>query len=403
MEKDRKLNEFIESVQKVLKESDLRENFPFKDSDVWQSTKELEQTEYFVLKKSASHYYFTGLKLIRKKLDENNVEVSDTYINNYYFKFIEKQKRTEKNLKENCKYFLDGIFSLKPKTFRYLIPMSHYDYRKDLDFGKIRVVRLTDETFEKYFPNNKDRISIQNIKTLNEGNKTEIFAIVDTESIEGKNAEEKAYRLVERFIYGTKLIDPGTFVRLRKNTMIEIHEHVLIKTDTGISNHLLTHNSEGRLTPDDKFYTKFQPYWDQLVTFLFNDNLNELQEVILSALYWYGETDFYSDTKVKQFLNLITGLEIVILHNSSDIRKKAVPFGKICARIFSGDEKYWEFWKKYYFKRSDIIHQELVDIYKEEIDTLKINLRSILLQLIEHSKTYDNLSELFKQEFGINS
>jgi hypothetical protein len=93
MVKDRKFNEFVDNIQKVLNKSDLVDYLPIKDSDVWQATKELEQKEYFALKKSASHYYFKGLRFIREKLDENNVQVSESYLDNCYFKFIDQEKR----------------------------------------------------------------------------------------------------------------------------------------------------------------------------------------------------------------------------------------------------------------------------------------------------------------------
>ena len=126
-----------------------------------------------------------------------------------------------------------------------------------------------------------------------------------------------------------------------------------------------------------------------------------MQDVILSALYWFGESDVHTDSRVKLFLNYVNGLELVILHTYKDKRQKAVPFGKRCAKIFFGDEKYWEFWKDYYWKRNNITHKESVYIYKEEIDTLRIELRSLLLQLIDFTDKYNNLEDVFDKEYEI--
>lgn len=99
--------------------------------------------------------------------------------------------------------------------------------------------------------------------------------------------------------------------------------------------------------------------------------------------------------------NLVTGLEWIVLHIYGRTFAKADNFGKNCAIIFSGDEQYWEFWRKYYWKRNDLSHQKLVEIYKEEIDTLRLNLRSLLLQLIDFTDNYTTVSDVFDNEFGI--
>ncbi len=93
----------------------------------------------------------------------------------------------------------------------------------------------------------------------------------------------------------------------------------------------------------------------------------------------------------------------IILHVYGRTLLKSEKFSQNCALLFSGDKKYSDFWEKYYSKRNDLTHQKLVEIYKEDIDTLKLNLRDLLLQLIKHTDNYDTLKEVFENEYDIHS
>lgn len=393
--------DFVTAVQEVMSNCELREKEPVNDPTVWQASLTMGQDKYFVLKKSASHYYFRGLDYVRDELAKGNVTISEGYTASSYTKFIEDQVRNGGNPSNDCQTFIDGLKALQLKQFKFLIPISHYDYRGDIDLGKVRVVRLTDQLLKDEFDVEGDITQVVNTNKLTEFNDTNIYAIVKVESVEKTHAEELAFRLVERFIYATKLIDPGSFVRLRKWAMNQVNENVLVKQGKGFNDSMHSHHLLVRITPSPQFYTNLQPYWNKLSKFLYSDTPNNLQEVILSALYWYGEADVHTDSRVKLYSNLVTGLEWIVLHIYGRTFAKADNFGKNCAIIFSGDEQYWEFWRKYYWKRNDLSHQKLVEIYKEEIDTLRLNLRSLLLQLIDFTDNYTIVSDVFDNEFGI--
>jgi len=397
-----RFREFVSEIQSLLGHCELRSDNPLGDPNVWRSTLGMGDSDYFVMKKTASYNYFRGLDYIREKLEVNDVEVSEDYLNNSYYRFIVSQKRNNGDLSGTCQTWIDGLNALKLKQFKLLIPINHYDYRDEIDLGVIKVVELTDEILQQNFNINGQIDEILNAGKLSEFNDTRTFAIVDVESLEEEHAKEFGYQLVERFIYATKLIDPGSYIRLRKWAMVQVNENILVEEKgKPPSDSMHSHHLPVRINPGKEFYNNLQPYWDKLAGFLYSKNRTDLQDVIISALYWFGESDVHTDSRVKLFLNYVTGLEWIILHKSDDIRQKAVPFGKRCAKIFSGDEKYWEFWKDYYWKRNDITHKEFVYIYKEEIDTLRIDLRSLLLQLVDFTGKYDNLKDMFDKEYAI--
>lgn len=399
MSKVQQFDEFVTVMKELLQHCNFTTTEPYKDPNVWRATLSIDKN-FFVILKSASYYYFRGLDYTRKELRNQAITISENYLDDSYFHFIQKQKSSSEDLSNACKNWLQGLTTLQLKHFRFLIPVNHYDYRGDIDLGIIKVVKLDDGVLKQEF-DVPDNHPILTASRFVDHNNTSTFAIINVESLEEKYATERAYQILDRFIHAVKLMDPGSYIRVRKRALSQIGENVLVKEGDNLSDNSHNHNIPIRMIPNAEFYADLQPYWNKLIQFLYSTTLTDLQEVILSSLYWYGESDTRFDSRVKLYLNLVTGLERIALHTYGRTSGKAEPFGKICAKLFSGDEKHFEFYRAYYWKRNDITHQKLVEIYKEDIDSLSINLRSLLLQLIDLTDKYDNLKDLLCNEFGI--
>lgn len=393
-------SDFVTTIQNVLTNCELRSNDPFNDPTVWRATQRISNNDFFVIKKDAGHDYFLGLNYVREQLQSRNLKFSEIFVENSYFRFIENQLRNNGNLNTECQRWLDSLYTLQPKNYKFLIPVNHYEYRGDIDLGNVKIVKLNDQILQQHFGIGVGD-PFTSVADLRQHNQTDIFAIVYVDALEEDHAKESAHQLAERFVYATKLIDPGSYVRLRKRGLSLINEQVLSQVDGNTSVSMHSYNIPVRITPPASFYLNLQPYWLKLSGFLYAPQPNDLQEAILSSLYWIGEADTLIDSRVKLYLNLMTGLEWIVLHNHNQPLGKADKFGRNCAIIFSGDARHWEFWRNYYWKRNDINHQKLVDVYKEEIDTLLINLRFLLLKLIDFTGTYNRLEDVFQNEYGI--
>ncbi|MCH7561148.1 MAG: hypothetical protein IIC67_07260 [Thaumarchaeota archaeon] len=393
--------DFVKNIKELLNHCELRETKSIQDPDVWRSRRRGNDPDFFVLKKSAGYPFFRGLTYLRDQIKNKNLEFSDDFLNNSFVNFVESQTRKNGNVYNHCQTWFDDLCVSHPRKFVFLIPLSHYDYKHEIDLDIIKIVKITDEIINQEFSIPKQLTQLYNAEELIQDNDTKTYAIVKLSAFEASAAEDAAYNVVEKFIYAIKLIDPGSHIRLRKRVMKQVNERILSSENGNFTDGGHTHNLPVRVTPSDDFYNKLQPYWDKLSSFLYSDNPTDLQQVILSTLYWYGETDVHTDSKVKQFLNFITGLEWIVLHVYERTLLKSNKFSQNCAILFSGDKKYSDFWEKYYSKRNDLNHQKLVDIYKEEIDTLRLNLRSLLLQLIKHTDNYDTLKEVFEKEYKI--
>jgi hypothetical protein len=387
-------------MKELLQHCNFTTTKPYEDPNVWRGTMSIDNN-FFVILKSASYYYFRGLDYIREELQQKSIILSENYLDSSYFQFIEKQKTNGEDLSSACTNWLKNLTTLQSKHFKFLIPINHYDYRGDIDLGIIKVVKLTDDILKQEFVV-PDAHPLLTSSKLVENNQTNTFAIITIEASEEKYATERAYQILARFIYAVKLMDPGSYIRVRKHALSQISENILIQEANNLSSSYHNHNIPVRIIPNPGFYKDLGPYWNKLVKFLYSDKLTDLQDVILSALYWYGESDTRFDSRVRLYLHLITGLEWIVLHPYGRSNGKAENFGKICAKLFSGDEKHSGFYKAYYLKRNNIAHQKLVDIYKEDIDSLSINFRSLLLQLIDLTDKYDDLKNLFYKEFRIS-
>lgn len=388
--------EFVSSVTNALPFCEWTDVDPMNNPEVGRASFTLTEKRHFVLYKKIGYHYFQGIGYVRTILSIRKIAISDSYLDNIYFNLLGKLKKDPTDISGKCKTWLYRIFDLKPEKFVFVIPINHYEYRGDIDLGIIKVVKITDE---KILANLDGKDVLHNATKLVELNETNIFAIVKIESFETSHAEELTNQIVEKFIYATKLIDPGSFIRIRKKTMRQTHESILIKSDLGIGSTGYNHNIPIRIIPKTEFYEKFQPDWEKLVRFLYSNSLTDLQEAILTSLYWFGESDIHSDSRTKLLLNYINGLERIILHDNPYGKKKI--FGERCSKLFSGGtEEATKFWEEYYEKRNQITHQKLVTVYKEEIDTLMSTLRGLLLHCIEFADKHNSVSDVLK-EFDI--
>ena len=82
-------------------------------------------------------------------------------------------------------------------------------------------------------------------------------------------------------------------------------------------------------------------------------------------------------------------------------QKKTKKFGEHAAILFSGNRKYTKSYETYYEKRNDIIHDENIKIYNEEINTLQFNLRNLLLDMIENSDKFQNIESYYMNRHNI--
>jgi len=139
MDKIQQFNDFVTAIQEVLNNCELMSTPPHNDPDVWNATLKMDQTEYFVMKKNAGHYYFRGLEYVREHLKKNNIEISEAYTSNSYSNIIEEIMRTGADIVTACNAWFTKLSQLQLQQFKLLIPISHYDFRGDIDLGIIKV------------------------------------------------------------------------------------------------------------------------------------------------------------------------------------------------------------------------------------------------------------------------
>lgn len=398
-------NTFVHNVKKTLEFCELRDFQSLNDlrnSDEWQSfasyhyTEEVNYNNRFVITKQAAHYCLKCLDYLIKQID---IPFSETLYKKLFFEFLEEQKRNNSPLTYSCKKFINKIQNIEESEYKFLIPISRSQYWKNIDFGKIKIVLLTEEILKEEF--NPVDSRFVNCEELIKNNETNIFSIVTVNAVDKTTAKEIAEMMTERYIYSRKLLDPSTFMRLRKNDLHQINESILMKKDGTLNFEGNNHDIPVRITPSRQFYEILKPYEEKLNNFLFNPTTN-LHEKILDALYWFGEIDYYKDSNIRKFLSRINGMEIILLNNFKD-RKKFKKFGINASLFFTdGDENiYGEFYEGSYLKRSTITHETLESIFDQEELNQMSYLRQILLKLIDLSNNYSDLETLLKQEFNI--
>lgn len=405
------INEINENVVNTLKFSEIKEIKSKSDlmhrPENWRSTSfgPLGSHKWFILKNSAAYYFFNIKKILREYCSKKNYSLSENYLDKNIIDFLISCKTSnapDSDVMFNVKEWLKELDSINRHEYRILLPVNHYDFREELNIDNIQIVKIDDDSIKKYFISD-DRVSreIYDVEHLEESNHTNIYAIVDVKAHDLDAATELANELLDKFIFSIKLFDPGSFISTRKNSYEQINESILTydksTKNLGYSGH--SHYVPGRITPSKEFYKKLERKWKKLTVFLYSEHLTMFQRSILASMYWYGSVDIMRDSNVKKFLYYLIGLEKLLLKKKE--QQKTKKFGEHSAILFSGDRKYAESYERYYLKRNDVIHDENIRIYDEEVTTLEINLRSLLLDMVEHSDKYQNIESYYKDKYNI--
>ena len=156
-----------------------------------------------------------------------------------------------------------------------------------------------------------------------------------------------------------------------------------------------------------KPWKPIQPYWNDLKLFLFSQNLNQMQSLIITAMYWYGDASKETENEISKFLKYIYGLESLVIFDKTYGKKKRM--AQRLATIFSKNNRnsnvnstfYDNLFQQYYDKRNNIVHAGKLNMNPEDVDAVGSALRDLIFIYISFSKKYTDVKIMFKNEFSI--
>lgn len=367
--------------------------------------------EFHILQKNGDFYQLKSKIPLRKILDKQKVSFTEEFLDSEILRFaFECKENNVSDIVKAISQWITNLVSMKKGRFTFFMPINHFDYKKDLDLGPVKIIKLTQEKLDQLFPEFSRKLEpLVSIDKEIATNETNVFGVITVETLEKSSAEELAKNYLGRFIHAVRLIDPYTFATDRYN------EKPLINISTWMFDHQTSnigadHNSTNipaRITPSKEFYEKLEPYWNILQSFLYAEKTNPLQSLILSSIFWFGSVHGRFDDNLSSFIRYIIGLERLLILDDERTNKKEL-FAKRFATIFvNKDNKehyqfYYEQMKEYYELRNITFHQLDKIIYPEIVITLRSRLRFLLLTFITHSTKYDNVRDLLKAEYGLD-
>lgn len=349
-----------------------------------------------VLKSQAKYYYYNIIEIMRKHSTANNFHIDDKIIDKKIMDFLIKYKCVDQatNLSIAIKKWFDEIDNIPIKTYVIFLPINHFYLFEELIVDNVKIIKLSEDVFRKYFKI-CDEIDQSLYTDLIRTNETDKFMIVEVSSKDVDSAKQMAQEYVEKFIHAFKLFHPKSSISVRKNTYSLVSEYFFsIEKNTNKPNFGTHHHFSSVGSNNDISTCDLSSHWNKLTKFLFSKSLSSLQTSILTAMYWYGQVDILRDSNIRKFLSYLTGLEILLV--TSD--RKAYEFGKNISQFFSRNEKYALFYSAYYKKRNNLIHEKIVPVFDDEVDSLRILLQSTLLNMIKDSDRYESTKEYLKNE-----
>ena len=357
-----------------------------------------------VMKSSVSYYFFNLKQHIRNHCAEKNLIVSETFIDEQIVSLLAGAKASCAGLADIALRVKDWIANIDKTTqddYTVVLPLNRYDFGGEVNTARIKIVKIADKKIEDSMPPIPDAMKDSiNAKYLADKNKTDTFAIIRTKANDEKSALELAEGMVDKVVYAIRLIDPNATVTSRRNfcSGLSMSYFVYNASKRQLSSGFERLNELPVIPQSDDFYDRFNEPWTCLLGFLFDDHPTDLQKSIIDALYWYGEVDVHKDTLVSQYLYYLIGLEKLLVPDHE--RQKAKKFGSTAAAVLHGSADHAGFYEEYYKKRNSLVHEGPVTIYKEDVDGLKIWLRSILLELVNNTDKFVDLVSYYNRGYS---
>ena len=364
-----------------------------------------DSMKVFVLQDKAAHYFFNIKRILREYYSEKNYRLSENYLDKTIVTFLiscKSSKISDSDVASRVKEWLEKLDGVNQYEYRILLPVNHYDH-DHFTIDNITIAKIDNDLIKKYFATNKQLLTgLHDADYFMESNNTDIGAIITVKAHDVGAAQELAEELLDKFISSIKLFDSDSLISTRKYSYEQINYSIFIYNESRKSLRSIGHSyyTSGRMIHSKEFYKKLENAWGKLASFLYSEHMTAFQKSIFSSMYWYGSIDSMRDSNVKKFLYYLIGLEKLLLKKNE--QQKGKKFGEHSAIIFSDDRKHAEFFKKYYDKRNDLIHDENIRIYDEEVTTLELNLRNLLLDMIEKSDKYQDVESYYKDEYKID-
>jgi len=359
-----------------------------------------------------SFYRLKILQYVRTKSKSWELKISDEFISKELNSLIFKIKLDKKLLSElgkTVKNWLNNLKNLKPINMRFILPVNNVDYRKDIEFDNIKLKKLTLAVLKNFVPfHDKQGVFSpeETFEDLNR-NETKIFALIDVQAEDEEKGYLLANQILKKLIHSMRLFDPPSGITEREFYFPPTqYPHIMVNLDNqNLSSKGATLHNNTHIWRTKDYWNRVQPDWDQLTTFLYSSTPNEIESLILTAIYWYGDAGKESEENLSKFLKYMHGLETLLIFDNKYNKAERMA-SRLAAINSKKNPENYDFYKnlmaKYYKFRSGMIHSGKLEIDNEDVSTTHQWLRNLIFDFIRFSKKYSEVSVLFKTEFNLD-
>ena len=354
-----------------------------------------------LLKRDAESFYYNFLDIVRDYCKEKNMYFSEKFLDDLMLDLIHKFRNV--NPQQDTVKLIRKFLSIFDKTvyekYTILLPINHYILTDEINLDEFKVKKLTREDFSEYCTSSKVDTADKDFKNLTVNNNTDTIAIIKVESIKEDDAVQKAKNILKKFIHGEKLFNPNSFITTRLGYYTTIKDTLIVCNEANefLSDFIEIHHQLDNIVPTKNFYEEIKPYRAKLHKFLFNTRLSSFQESIIASMCWFGDVDIQRDTNTKKYISYIVGLEKLSMKKYENRKKNK--FGLCIATFQKIKEK--QFYEKYYEKRNNLLHDENLRIFDEQVSTLQDILRRLLLEMIDHYDEFQTIDEFWSKQYNI--
>lgn len=379
-------------------------------------------TKFILIPRSASRNYQSAFKILKRKASAANRKISDEQLEMLFMEFLKKLYVNGivkiNTLSRNAQDLFNAVKRFEFSNYVIFVPIRHLSLAIDsIAVGQVEFVRMSDALVQRISiePKITKMLSIGGdsntdiLQGLQEFFVTECLAIVEVTANDYQKAIHIAIQKIEQSLNVLR------FFRIDLSATID--GYGLVRGSTKVLYWNSSSKSPGLTIDSSKLtypqITITQAKWEERKTLGLaeihdlllkpQDQLKQMEEDILSAIYWIGQS-LADSSETDAFVRIMVALDILL---AQDTRKKKENIARRYASIVYANSsketilQVYNHLKELYSTRNEIMHAGEKYVDKDSVTAARVYASSLLLLLLKNAKAHPTITDLIEKKFPI--
>lgn len=380
------------------------------------------ENKFIVIPKAVGRNYHTAFVILRNKASSARRQISDEQLEALFTDFLKKLliggEVNLTNLSSEVQALFNSVKRFTFSCYTVFVPIRHLSLAIDsIAIGHVEFVRISHALAQRMSSqttivrflgntsNNEDEI----LQGLQQFFKVGCLALVEVSANDDSKAVQVAIQRIEQSL--------NVLRYFRIDSAATIDGHGIDRASTKVLYWNSTLNSVGVSLDSSRLafprVTISQPVWDDRkklgladihdLLLKPEDQLEQMEQDILSAVYWVGKS-WADSSDTDGFIKIMSALDLLLAQDTRN--KKEMIARRFTSIVYakSSDQTILQIYdhvKKLYTIRNNIMHAGEKYVDKDTIAAARIYVILLLNLLLKNAKTYPTLKDLLDRKFPL--